>query len=421
MMEDCFVEEVVPLSIAKVLVNKFKLKTREDVQYRVYENYEQRLQVLYDQDEPGESWTEQIRDPRKFLAAYAAMFSESEYEPGFYKSFVAHMRTRGRAATQVLLNLDLQFQQINLDVTIPHVRRLRDPLGFQAVPDGSTWDKMSDAYYQQGDLEKRVSVYVQFLEGASVSMMMDDIYGDPLNHYRAVNERIGTMISIVRDLPEDAILYFPGDGIGVGAIASIILGREYYSSEINRVGELAIRLGIIQSREDNESLKARMRPQDILICSNLSRFVDVPSYVEKVQNVVVFDAARRLYPGFRSVSVDHLLSTTIDSWRPSALAYPRATLRPIDTMAIPAMTSQDPVVVSELKHNGKFDPMSQHEAVMTQRDVVTGSEFILEERRIARDPPRASTHLQWLDGASHAFDVNFHRAYGPDGYFDVSA
>jgi len=394
------------------------MEKRDGVVYRSYSDPEARLEQLGRTDVEGVHWREQVKNPELFVAAYRAQFSEVEYLPGFYKSFIDEWRLKGESRRHLVHLLDMMFAQLKLadvKVYVPPPKA-RDPLGFDGPVDGSDWSGMSKEYYLQGTLERRVCLYRNYMIGATSSFMMDPIYDDCLLHYRAMEVRVAEMMSIIRDIPDSYELVFPGDGVGVGSIASVVLERRYVSAEPNRIGELANFLGLISSRMEG-AIEPKKDQAQVLILSNLSRFVDLECLMRGYRNIIVYDATRVLMEGFSSVSSDFTLSTTMLDYRPKTLALQREYQRSYESMRIPKMTSSDPVVIQSLILNQKHDPLSKYRAVANMRDVVDGSEFVLSERRLARDPPRKEGAFSYENGMLNYYDYRTHKVFQEDGFY----
>lgn len=415
-------EPVIPHPIGVKLASRYPPQITKGAVYRTYADPETRLIELERADVDGQYWKDQVKDPELFLAAYRAQFSDVPYKAGFYKSFMAEYWAMGERRRFHLSLMDLLFQQVKLDQVLvyePPVKP-RDPLGFYGPIDGTDWEGMSKEYYMHSELERRVCVYRNYMLGATSSFMMDPIYDDCLLHYRAMEVRVSEMISIIRDLPETYELVFPGDGIGVGSIASIILERRYVSSEPNRIGALARLMGIITDDQAG-GISPKPDQAQVLILSNLSRFANLEEMMHGYRNIIILDASRLLLEGFHPLLLDGTLSTTMYDYRPQTLATQREYQRSYEQMRIPHMTSRDPVVIQSLQLNKKHDPLSEIIAVSSIRDATSGSDFVISERRYAKDAPRRPGSFSFKDGMVNYYDHRTHKVFTEDGYYTVNS
>jgi len=103
-------------------------------------------------------------------------------------------------------------------------------------------------YVRTFPLADRVRFYRTYLTLNSVEIPIKNNSFDDPRYFFSVSERQSAeyeriLMSVERS-PDD-VFYFLGDGVGVGSMISIKNGWNFFSSEIGRVGSMAIRLGII--------------------------------------------------------------------------------------------------------------------------------------------------------------------------------
>jgi len=115
-------------------------------------------------------------------------------------------------------------------------------------------DMFSDDYYEaEAQLkEVNVQIYLDEMKFSKAMPILSQGYSDHLDNYSAYAHRLPLIIEIVSQLPVTEKIYAPGDGIGVVALACILLKRDYWSSEPNGIGDRAFELGIINSRDTYE-------------------------------------------------------------------------------------------------------------------------------------------------------------------------
>jgi len=83
--------------------------------------------------------------------------------------------------------------------------------------------------------------------------------------------------------------YILGDGPGTASIACLILGVDYVSMEPNGIGEKAIQLGIITSKE-----KPEINEEDIVFLANVGDYVNYNDYVDYDKIIVDYSGVEQL-------------------------------------------------------------------------------------------------------------------------------
>lgn len=224
-----------------------------------------------------------------------------------------------------------------------------------------------------------VESYLVDLRHGKVEYMMGEIYDTPESHYKAINSRVGELVSILSGVPLDIVVHAPGDGIGVVALACRILNRPCVSSEPNMLGSRARKLGLIQQ---SWTITEHMTnyPTEFYVFSHLCRFVD--SSVYKTVKCVVYDQERYVAPEFELLHWSGVLVTNdIRVERRSYIVH--YSRMPDITHQNITLSTQLESVKRELIIQGVYDPESKIEAVPDKTYVVTGSEYVLVERRVA--------------------------------------
>lgn len=226
-----------------------------------------------------------------------------------------------------------------------------------------------------------VEDYLRDLRHGRVEYMMGEIYDTPESHYKAINSRVGELVSIISGIPEEEVIHAPGDGIGAVALACRILDRPYVSSEPNDLGQRARKLGIIH---ESWTLTEHMirHPTAYYVFSHLSRFVDVSVYSSV--KCVVYDQERYTAPGFEKLHWSGVLMTNDSRVLRKAYIVHYSRMPDITHQAVKLNTMIESVR-QELEIQGKFDPESEIMAVPDKTYVLTGKEYVLAERRVAKD------------------------------------
>lgn len=370
--------------------------------------YESRLRELAARDKEGLHW--KLTPQKQFLSSYAAWFVDVPFSEGFFYSFLQEAEPFFRLERSDPVFLMDMFEQRHRG-TQPISIVPRDPLGVNGVPDGTDWRGMTDSYFKSIPEERRVELYLRHLRGGRRSHMMDDIYDDELLHFRAYEERLAEMLSIIKSTTEE-VIHIPGDGIGVGAIAGRMLGRQVISSEPHGIGELARRLSIINNPWTVEQHVAAY-PQGTYVFSNLSRFVDMPSLSQKVR-AIIYDVNIVLYPYYSKVNTQGTILQNHPIMSGPALV-PYQSVRPIDEMLILPMKPVDEKTRIQLENNSKLDESSEITASITVSEAESNS-FILSQRKFLQDPPRRPGEVQVLDGFVNSYEEGVHKVYNKRGF-----
>jgi len=156
-------------------------------------------------------------------------------------------------------------------------------------------DMFSPEFEQEVQLEVQANVdlyLVEFQNSRAMPILSQD-YSDHMDNYSAYAHRLPLIIEIVSQLPND-LIWAPGDGIGVVSLACLLLHREYWSSEPNRIGLRARELGIIKSGGTFEDFVKSDR-DGIVIISNLARYCDM-TLLQRYTKLIIIDELC-YYPG----------------------------------------------------------------------------------------------------------------------------
>jgi len=162
-------------------------------------------------------------------------------------------------------------------------------------------------YVRTFPLADRVRFYRTYLTLNSVEIPIKNNSFDDPRYFFSVSERQSAeyeriLMSVERS-PDD-VFYFLGDGVGVGSMISIKNGWKFFSSEIGRVGSMAIRLGIINVIE----YKLVEVPKNaILVLLNVEEYLmddEVEMYSHFFPRVLVVSENRDSRLGAEFVSSD---------------------------------------------------------------------------------------------------------------------
>lgn len=373
---------------------------------RVY--FETRLRELAKMDEQGVHWKQTPRD--LFLQSYAAWFLDVPFSLGFFYSLLQDSEEYFKTGQGNPIHLLDMYEQRHRGTTPIKIKE-RDPLGVHGPPDGTEWRTMPLQYFTEIPEGRRSEIYITHLRMASKNRMMDDIYEDELNHYRALEQRIAEMVSIISKTTEE-VLHFPGDGIGVGSLAASMLGRKYVSSEPNGIGELARRLGII-TRDWPIEQHIASYPEATYVLSNLSRFMDMAKMSQQVR-AIIYDVSMTQYPHYSKIDEQGVLTQNHPIMSAPAL-IPTQSVRPIDEMLIPNLKPVDDKTRVHLIQNNKLEETSSVTASVTVQEAEPNS-FVLSMRKYLHAPARRYGEVQVLDGFVNHYEETVHRVYNNKGF-----
>lgn len=297
------------------------------------------------------------------LLSYPSMYVKSNYVPGYYNRYA------GRAPEVVERILDLEFDTVRARSCLKHPIELRE-------------EKLEVA---EDDVQQdRVQLYMQELRLGKVGHMMDvGIYDTSDKHFRAIDTRVGELVSVMRSIPLDVVVHAPGDGVGACALASRVTGHVVVSSEPSPIGERAREIGLIQHKWTIQE-HIEQYPKGFYLLSHLHRFVDIDQLVKDNNlEVLIFDRNFTRVANCEFVDEFSLIQTNSDRVKVVQYLVQPARLPDISTMAIEKMRSDDEYVAQHLCRMGKYDPQSKLVAVRDRTKVVTGEEFMMMERKIA--------------------------------------
>jgi hypothetical protein len=348
-----------------------------------------RFRELLQQDvQTSVSWREVTE--AAFLCCYASLYCEGmSLVPGFFFSVNQEYKTDRRSLTAMDFRFDQEYLQWSRE---------------KVMVEAKVVEREVDDHAPVQDLESLVKQYLQEFQSSSVNSMMADVYEDDMKHYRAFNQRLGEMISIVQQIPERFEIHAPGDGIGVVSISCILLGRRYVSSEPADIGKRALILGIIKMKLDLdqhiEFFKKDDHEDKVFLFSHLSRFVDMFKYSQMVKSVI-YDNADDRYRGYRYLDEHKKVQTNIEDMPMLTESYltSRRDIRGFSDMGLEPMNSGGNEVVSViLSENNCLDEMSQIKAVYDRTKVITGKEFVLTDRKIAETHSSRLNSYEISDG-----------------------
>jgi len=300
--------------------------------------------------------------PEIFFKNYMLLYEPGLPTVGVYKAF----RQAWPEDFQFLHSIDLLYDQFKRKYpeefdTYRNVRR-----------EESVVDEIVD------EIEDSVDEYLISLRKTEITSKMSDIYDDIDGHYRAFDQRIGEMVSIIQGVPDGVVIHAPGDGIGVVSLACYILQRDCVTSEPSGVGARAVKLGLIKHAWTAQEHLIR-HPKAFYIFSHLSRFVhiDYENYVG-----IVYDQACSSIRGYRALHWTGVLQTNSPDVEEKAyvVAYVRC---PNIQFQNKRLSATDDYMIAELKHQQVYDADAPLVAVRDKTCVKTGEEYVLMERRVA--------------------------------------
>jgi len=378
---------------------KFLGMKMEGLIYRTLRDPFSQYKLLVKNDEPGVDWL--LVSDKDFITAYSALYVDRVYVPGFYHSLSIKYPDFQKA----VIMLDARFDQV-----FPRVQNSVSELREAEIEDEDSVN---------GALDESVDVYINELRLSASSFMMGDIYSDYRNHYKAYNNRVGEMVSIVRLISDDVVIHAPGDGVGVVALACRILNRVCISTEPNDICYRALNIGLVASQCDIDQHISKYGVDGIYILSNLSRFIDLPRYASQLKSII-YDVARRRYPGYTLLDDNGVLQTNypeVVSMDQSRVVVQEVRSPDISTIVGPKLRAKnnDEIIIMELERSGKYDKNSEYEAVLTRMDVVTGFEFILADRKFANAQPYRDGVIQTKGGFIHRRTEGVNMVYSPSG------
>lgn len=95
-------------------------------------------------------------------------------------------------------------------------------------------------------------ILIEYYSGTQRTHIMETHYEQTDKHYIAISERLPILVDVVSKFDRSLVIMAPGDGIGVVAIASILMGRSFYSAEPNEIGSMAWYAGITSAQTFEE-------------------------------------------------------------------------------------------------------------------------------------------------------------------------
>jgi len=385
------------------LAKFFGMKT-DGLIYRTLRDPFSQYKLLVKDDEPGADWL--LVSDKEFITAYLALYVDRVYVPGFYHSLNAKYPDFQKAVIMLDARFDQVFPRVQNSVDKPEEIQMRDEDSTKCT------------------LDDNVNKYINELRLSASSFMMGDIYSDYRNHYKAYNNRVGEMVSIVKLVSNDVVIHAPGDGVGVVALACRILGRVCISTEPNDICYKALNIGLIASQCDIDQHISKYGKDGIYVLSNLSRFINLPRYASQLK-AIIYDVSRHRYPGYTLLDDNGVLQTNypeVVSMDQSRIVVQEVRSPDISTIVGPKLRAKndDEIIIMELERSGKYDKKSEYEAVLTRMDVVTGFEFILADRKFANAQPYREGVIQSNGGFIHRRTEGVNTVYSPSGMTKVT-
>jgi len=142
------------------------------------------------------------------------------------------------------------------------------------------------------EIDKRISLFRTYLLLHGVRVKLSENYFmDPIYFASTCERQINLYDRILKGFKLDNLrLVFFGDGYGTGKMISLIRGYECLSIEPNRIGNLAIELGIVDDYKIRE-----IRENDVLVLFNVEEYLDeseIDGLINKYSRIIVVNESR---------------------------------------------------------------------------------------------------------------------------------
>jgi len=186
-------------------------------------------------------------------------------------------------------------------------------IDYMSVDFLSLYDPSRNVLYENSDLQDKyinkirqvysrevlIRHYMAYLRRNAIDVKVSALmYDNPYEFINTADRQYGTYFEVIHKVhvayPQD-MLYFYFDGIGLCSIIATTLGIRYRSMEMNDIGKIAYKLGIIT--EFTGDIDVYNKDEGIHVFCNLSSFMKSSQMYEKKKFLIIDE--NRLFEGVK--------------------------------------------------------------------------------------------------------------------------
>jgi hypothetical protein len=267
-----------------------------------------------------------------------------------------------------------------------------------------------DRQYVVSAPEVVCDILVEYYSGTEKSHVMETNYEQTDRHYTAISERLPILLDAIASFDPKLPVVIPGDGIGVGALASIYLKRRFYAAEPNEIGGMAEFAGILK-RESFAEMVLAEEPV-AWVYSNIQLYIE-KTLVRQGDQAFILDARMNDYtdlgltpvPGTNNrVWTNTPVHVVLKALRPPKSNYILESAKPLDPMAAEVCKMQSIPIAD-----------SGTPTVWSNRERVPPDAFVLRERKLASRPTGKPGQSRYTEKEIYPFNEHDYVMLTPDG------